>query len=277
MSTLIYTGNLGKLAEFKSFFSAQNQIIGLKDLNHLTQLSLPEANENSDFFLANAFIKIFTALKFIYDNRDIKELNNIDSILVDDSGLCVPELNFLPGVHSAVYGGYPKDDAKNREKLATKIKLNSNEKDKADARLKAFFVCFLVRIQVVSIDQFCFIEKFSAAEAINFVNSVIQNSEKKLLQSVNLSEIGNSSSLKMSMSDFHKVFPKDIYLDICYGYCCGEVSAIEQNLIPGAGHGYDSQFYSNANKRLSFASISMEEKNKLSHRAFAIQALKEIS
>ena len=73
-------------------------------------------------------------------------------------------------------------------------------------------------------------------------------------------------------SVFYKEFPSNIEINIYYGFCNGEVSSQEQNLISDAGHGYDSLFYSKLNNALSFASISMDEKNKQSHRAYAMNA-----
>jgi len=94
---------------------------------------------------------------------------------------------------------------------------------------------------------------------------------------VKLLKLGGYYSFSFPFSFFYNQFPEHLNLNIHYGYCCGEVSSQEQNLIVGAGHGYDSQFYSLSNKDLSFASIPLEEKNKLSHRAFAMEAFKNFN
>lgn len=275
MTILVYTGNAGKLNEFKNFFSSsEQQILGLSDLKNITQLNISEANEDSDYFLTNAFIKVFTALKFIYENKHINAIKTIKSLLIDDSGLCVPDLGFLPGVHSAVYAGAPKSDTKNREKLSKEINsifLNDGSKD---SRLKGFFVCFLFEFKISDIEKLSFVKNYNFSSASSFVNSLTLEVEKELLKKVNLDEIGGAKQISMTLNDFFDKFPKDLFLNIYYGFCCGEVSAVEQNLISGVGHGYDSQFFSNANKNLSFASISMQDKNKISHRAFAMEALK---
>ncbi|MGY3803095.1 non-canonical purine NTP pyrophosphatase [Pigmentibacter ruber] len=273
MTILIYTGNSGKLSEFKNKIALKDAIIGLTELAKVTEQKLPEANENSDLFSTNAFIKLYKALEFIYCNKDHNIVRDIKSVIVDDSGLCVPKLGFLPGVHSATYGGLPRSDANNREKLANEINKNFNLSREIEHRLQAFFVCFLFEIKIHDIEKFSFIKNSSFIQASQFVNPELEMFEKKLLDSVNLLNVGDYKHLNLSFNSFHPTFPKENLVDIYFGYCCGEVSNLEQNLIPGAGHGYDSQFYSNAYKNLSFASITLEDKNTISHRAFAMEAL----
>ncbi|WGL61392.1 non-canonical purine NTP pyrophosphatase [Pigmentibacter sp. JX0631] len=273
MSILIFTGNSGKLSEFKNMISSKEEIIGLSELAKITEKNLPEADEDSDLFSTNAFIKLYKALEFLYTNKDLKSVREIKSIIVDDSGLCVPKLGFLPGVHSATFGGLPRSDTNNRRKLSSEINKIVNLTNDNEYRLQAFFVCFLFEIKIHDLEKFSFIKNNSFIQASQFINSSLESFERKLLESVNLSNIGDYSTSKLSFNDFHPSFPTENLVDIYFGYCCGEVSNLEQNLIPGAGHGYDSQFYSNAFKNLSFASITLEDKNKISHRAFAMEAL----
>lgn len=98
--------------------------------------------------------------------------------------------------------------------------------------------------------------------------------EKKLLNKVDLNIYGGAISEKISASLLYEKFPEKISINIDYGFCCGEVSTQEQNNIPGAGHGYDPLFYPLGSPELSFASIPLSEKNKISHRAFAVECLK---
>lgn len=276
MTILIFTSNSGKLVEFQKMLKNEISLVGLKELSELSSNYNIEPIENSDYFLTNAFIKVFVALKYIYNNKNIQKFNEIKKIIIDDSGLCVPSLNYLPGVHSANYAGYPKDDKKNKLKLSDEILKSSKSFDYAnEKRLSAFFVCFLFEINFNQINDFKFINNFNFTEASSFVNKNLIENENELLKKVDLKKVGGFHSISLPFSMFYNEFPLDIHLNIHYGYCNGEVSSKEQNLISGAGHGYDSQFFSLANKDLSFASISMEEKNRLSHRAFAMEAFKK--
>ncbi len=275
MSTFIYTSNKGKLLEFQQLLGSKCFALSLKELQSITDNGNKEPIENSDFFLSNAFIKAFIATKYVLKNRLNPLFASIENIIVDDSGLCVPALNFMPGVHSAFYAGKPKDDTINRKKLAYEItKSPSAYEFKNEKRLPAFFVCFLFEIKLNSNIDLSFVHDFDFIEAFAFANKNIIELEKKLLSKVNMKKTGGFYSVSLSFSEFYDGFPNNITADVHYGFCNGEVSSIEQNLIPGAGHGYDAQFYSKLNQDLSFASIQMDEKNRQSHRALAMEAFK---
>jgi hypothetical protein len=63
-------------------------------------------------------------------------------------------------------------------------------------------------------------------------------------------------------------------IKVCYGFSWGAVSSVEQELLPGEGHGYDPIFYPDAQPTHSFASISLEQKNEWSHRGHAAKLLR---
>ncbi|WP_186646307.1 non-canonical purine NTP pyrophosphatase [Fluviispira vulneris] len=272
MSIFICTSNQGKLREFSNLLNDNENIVGLAELKKVENIQQIEAIENSDYFLSNALIKILSALKYILDNHDISEFKAIKKILVDDSGLCVPELNYLPGVHSATYAGEPKSDEKNRKKLTEQ--LNKQEKYinfKNEKRLQAFFVCFLIELDLTGI----IINKddFKIVDGKSLVNNRVIELERNYLDKVNLNIEGGSFSQNIPISSLLEGFNKEIYINIHYGFCSGEISNIEQNKILGTGHGYDHMFYSCENRELSFASIPLVEKNRKSHRAFALNAM----
>ena len=123
---LIATSNSGKLKEFA---------ILLPEFEVLSQDSLgitPEKETGRTFF-ENSLHKARVASKA----SDL-------SALGDDSGLIVPALNNLPGLHSARYAKENATDEENRAHLKNELKkLNMEE-------AKAYFVCVLVMVRNIS-------------------------------------------------------------------------------------------------------------------------------
>lgn len=275
MNLFICTGNKGKLSEFSHAFPHVNTV-GLNSLNQSAKSKFIEPIENSDYFICNALIKLFSAIQFLIVNNLQK---NIDRVLVDDSGLCVPQLNFLPGVHSANFAGIPKNDVQNNNLLKTRIE---NSKDAIlfgkEKRLPAFFVCFLMSMSIKE-ENFKWIKDVNFSEATNLLNqgdnfkNTIIHLEKKFLSKVDLKKQGGSFQERLQANLFYPEFKDFNFIDLSYGFCCGQVSTVEQNNIPGAGHGYDPLFYPLSNPTISFASIPLSEKNNLSHRAFAMSGI----
>jgi len=98
---VLASGNPGKLREF-------GQMLAPFDFEVLPQsaFGVPEAEEPHVTFVENAIAKA----------RHAARLTGLPA-LADDSGLCVSALGGAPGVYSARYGGEPKSDARNNEKL----------------------------------------------------------------------------------------------------------------------------------------------------------------
>jgi len=120
---VVATNNKGKLKEFSLLLPAF-EIIAQSSLN-----IVPEEELGKTFF-ENSIQKARVA-------------NNASGIaaLGDDSGLIVPAINSLTGLHSARYAHKNANDEENREHL-------KNELEKIDLlEAKAYFVCVLVLIQ----------------------------------------------------------------------------------------------------------------------------------
>ncbi len=105
----------------KKLILASNNAKKMKELNALLtplgfevipqgQLGIPEAEEPHCTFVENALAKA----------RHAARLSGLPA-LADDSGLCVKALGGAPGVISARYGGEPKSDARNNEKLLAEL------------------------------------------------------------------------------------------------------------------------------------------------------------
>jgi XTP/dITP diphosphohydrolase len=120
---VLASGNPGKLREF-------GQMLAPFDFEVLPQsaFGVPEADEPHITFVENAIAKA----------RHAARLTGLPA-LADDSGLCVSALGGAPGVFSARYGGEPKSDARNNEKLLADLA------DVADRRAHYVAVLVLMR------------------------------------------------------------------------------------------------------------------------------------
>lgn len=101
---VIASNNQGKIAEITSLIQTI-RLLSLTDIGFHETIEEPFHT-----FEENAFTKAKTIHDFCQKN-----------CFADDSGLCVPALNHAPGVHSAYYGGLPRSDAKNNERLLMEL------------------------------------------------------------------------------------------------------------------------------------------------------------
>lgn len=256
-----------------------SHVVGISDVEVSLHSEYKELAEDSDHFLPNAFSKLFSALRLLSSSYDknLNFLSNITQILVDDSGLCVPALGFEPGVHSAYYAGIPRDDTKNNLKLMDQIRIsgcsaNNQNCEPDERRLDAFFVCFLLKI---NLDRgLSFFNKIEPKSAKFFENEDLIKCEKEFLNDIDFSKSAGNFFKKVPVNLFCSKILDDFFVDIYCGFCIGEVSTNLQELS-SSGHGYDPLFYPKAHPRLSFSSVSMAGKNRVSHRALAMEKLIE--
>lgn len=129
----------------KKLVLASNNAKKMKELNALLAplgfevipqgaLGIPEAEEPHCTFVENALAKA----------RHAAQLSGLPA-LADDSGLCVEALGGAPGVYSARYGGEPKSDARNNEKLLAELAGQANR--------RAHFACVLVLVRTADDPQ----------------------------------------------------------------------------------------------------------------------------
>jgi XTP/dITP diphosphohydrolase len=120
---VIASGNAGKLREIRQLLTPLNiEVLPQSDF------SVPEADEPYFTFIENALAKARHA-----------SLHSGLPALADDSGICVDVLHGAPGVYSARFGGEPKSDARNNEKLLEALS------GKLDRRAHYYCVMVLVR------------------------------------------------------------------------------------------------------------------------------------
>jgi XTP/dITP diphosphohydrolase len=122
---VLATANSGKLREFEVLLAP----LGWKIITSAA-LGLGEADEPHDSFLENALTKA----------RYASRQSGLPA-LADDSGLCVPALDYTPGVRSARYAGESRDDQRNNQKLITTLQQSGS------SDWSAFYVAVVVLVR----------------------------------------------------------------------------------------------------------------------------------
>ena len=116
---VIASNNKGKITEIRSMIDSSIRLYSLEDISFSQEIEEPFHT-----FEENALTKAKTIFDFCGKNT-----------FADDSGLCVPALNNEPGVHSAYYGGLPRSDQKNNERLLKELETASGR--------NAFYKCVI--------------------------------------------------------------------------------------------------------------------------------------
>jgi len=124
---ILASNNAKKIQEIKTILNPSLNALGFEMVPQ-GDLQIPEAPEPFDTFFENALTKA----------RHASRLSGHPA-LSDDSGLIVPALNGLPGVHSAYYAGLPRSDERNNQKLLAALENQANR--------HAAFVCCLVLVR----------------------------------------------------------------------------------------------------------------------------------
>ena len=107
MTVWFASGNTHKKKELKDILSSTASPLNANAF----ELMIPsdagldfEPEETGATFLENALIKAAELYRFFKEKR-VSMFADGDSIIADDSGLCVDALQGRPGIHSARYGG----------------------------------------------------------------------------------------------------------------------------------------------------------------------------
>ncbi len=117
---VLASGNPGKIREIANLVAP----LGIEVIPQAA-LGIDEAEEPHDTFVENALAKA----------RHAARLSGLPA-LADDSGICVDALGGAPGVQSARYGGEPKSDVRNNDKLLAALESATDR--------RAHFCCVLV-------------------------------------------------------------------------------------------------------------------------------------
>ncbi|WLF84698.1 RdgB/HAM1 family non-canonical purine NTP pyrophosphatase [Moraxella sp. ZY210820] len=125
---VLASNNKGKIAEFSHLFEQLNLPI---EIIPQGQLNIDDAVEDGLSFVENAIIKA----------RHASKISGLPAI-ADDSGICVPILNYAPGIYSARYAGQHGDDHANNQKLLQDLLPYRGEQ-----AISAMFVCVLALVE----------------------------------------------------------------------------------------------------------------------------------
>jgi XTP/dITP diphosphohydrolase len=124
--TLVFASNNDhKIKEINSLLGDSFRLLSLRDIN--ISEDIPEEEPQLE---GNALAKA----RFVYN------LTGMD-VFADDTGLEIPELNGLPGVHSARFAGENKDSSANIEKVLSML----GETEKREARFRTVIALILDR------------------------------------------------------------------------------------------------------------------------------------
>lgn len=121
-AVFLASGNAKKIAEMERILAEHVpgvRVLGVRDVEGYV-----EPVEDEPTFAGNALLKARAGVR----------ATGLPSV-ADDSGLCVDELNGMPGVLSARWSGRPKDDARNNALLLDQLL------DTPDDRRGAHFRC----------------------------------------------------------------------------------------------------------------------------------------
>lgn len=109
---VIASNNAGKIREIAAILAP----LGVEPVPQ-SRFNVPEAEEPYPTFVENALTKARNAAR-----------HTGMPALADDSGICVEALGGAPGVLSARYGGEPKSDARNNQKLVAALAKEPNRR-----------------------------------------------------------------------------------------------------------------------------------------------------
>ncbi len=271
---LVCTSNSGKLREFEALLHGAGPVKGLGDYpQDFVSTHFGKPVENQDHFVGNAWIKLQAGLRLAAATVEERKPG---VVLVDDSGLCVPQLDFAPGVHSATFAGEPRSDQGNRKKLADCVRQSGQE------RLEAYFVSVLLCADFSKEQMSAFSAEKGAGKVVTALDAALKNAgwlgadrEKETFRHLLKEDPHVKGRQQLSWSHVWEL--PEATLRLVFGLCFGFVSSTEQNLIPGEGHGYDALFFPVAEPKLSFASVPLQQKNLWSHRAAALECLRSLS
>lgn len=134
---LIATGNQGKYREYQGFLKELNV-----NLRSLSGFDIEEPEETEGTFSGNAILKA----KYYFKKTGL-------ACISDDSGLCIPILDGMPGVYSARWAGPTKDFNIAMQKVYDQLLLRGVVPE--EDIIPAYFYC-AIALKIASNEEYIF-------------------------------------------------------------------------------------------------------------------------
>jgi XTP/dITP diphosphohydrolase len=244
---LIATRNLHKVGEIQAILGGQFNYLTLNDFP-----AAPKVVEDAGTFDGNATKKAVELARWLSSSRHLVASKRSEDgpslatrhsfVLADDSGLEVDALNGAPGVHSARFAALDSRKPGNSSDAENNAKLLRLLKDVPAVKRTARFHCVLA-LTPATLDPRPFIA----------------------------SEHSEDGSTLEAASPVCYAEEFELQTEIFDGTCEGRIDFAPRG---HGGFGYDPLFIPNGFKE-SFAELGEDVKNRLSHRAKALEKLKE--
>ncbi|WP_034571176.1 non-canonical purine NTP pyrophosphatase [Helicobacter saguini] len=274
MQIILATNNKHKLQEVAEILanSAINaEVLSLKDM----QISEFNPAENGATFEENAMIKA----RALCDLLNQKGISKPLLILADDSGLCVDALNGAPGAHSARFARVINNDnlEANSSDFDNRVALINALKNAAVWGSRAYFKCSIAYI------FYNFSQDFSPCIESRHLESKQDSMQSGVVSGicegiVAIKELGNEGFGydNMFYIDFNQNATKSNNID---SINATKSNNLDSKIIESKLENIDFslkniKFLESLNH--SLATLSMQEKNKISHRAKALKQLIQI-
>lgn len=113
MRLVFATNNAHKLQEVRAILPAEVEVVSLRDIGFEAEI-----DETGETLEENSRLKAETIYRYLLETS---QLDRIDGVFADDTGLEIRALGGRPGVRSARWAGEPSDAAKNRRKALLEL------------------------------------------------------------------------------------------------------------------------------------------------------------
>ncbi len=259
MKLVFASNNAHKLQEVRAILTGV-EVVGLREVGFSGEIAEP-----GETLEANSYIKA----KAVADYLDRADLwSGIDGVFADDTGLEVAALGGKPGVRTARWAGEPASDANNRAKLLADLSAIAAQNKAAALDRQAQFrtVITLLRpvptspkgehTQAADADRLADAEKLADAALINTL---------AVPSPINTPNTNPNNPLYSDPAFLPTPHPMQQVEGVVLGRITPEPSGSN-------GFGYDPIFAPEGYSQ-TFAELSPDVKNAISHRARAVHAL----
>ncbi len=256
MKLVFASNNAHKLQEVRAILTGV-EVVGLREVGFSGEIAEP-----GETLEANSYIKA----KAVADYLDRADLwSGIDGVFADDTGLEVAALGGKPGVRTARWAGEPASDANNRAKLLADLSAIAAQNQAAAPDRSAQFRTVITLLRPISYSSKG--EHTQAAEAERLADAALINT-LAVPSPINTPNTNPNNPLYSDPAFLPTPHPMQQVEGVVLGRITPEPSGSN-------GFGYDPIFAPEGYSQ-TFAELSPDVKNAISHRARAVHALLSI-